>query len=407
MAMLRRWAPRLRGGDGRIGTRNLKLKNREKDRNVAKLAIMTMLHSFAPGGVERVALRLCGAWAQRPDIDVQLVMGRESGAMVAEAPPHLVRHLIPEPVPTAAWETPWMLWILPRHIRRLRPDVLFAAGNTYAIVAVVMKLWLGRRCPPVVLKISNDLARADMNPLIRWAYHRWLRIQGCIVDHATGLAEPMRAEIAHFLRLPADRIHVIDDPALSAADHAALAAIGAARSPAAGPGRDYVGVGRLARQKNWPLLVSAFARIAGPDDRLTIIGEGAERSRILATAVALGVADRLALPGHGAVAPALAAGSVYVLSSDFEGVPAVVIEALTSGLPVVATNCSVSMTGLVGEWGTIVPVGDAAALASAMAAQALPSPAVRAAAAADMARFTVERAADTYLTLFRKLAGAR
>lgn len=366
-----------------------------------------MLHSFAPGGVERVALRLTGAWARDPNVDVQLVIGRETGAMIGEAPAHIVRHVTPEPFPTASWESLWMLWILPRHIRRLRPDVIFAAGNTYSIIAVVMKLWLGRRCPPVVLKISNDLARADMGPVMRWGYHRWLRVQGRIIDHATGLAEPMRAEIAQFLRLPPDRIHIIDDPALSAADHAALAAIGAARTESPCPGRHYLGIGRLARQKNWPLLVTAFARIAGPDDRLTIVGEGAERGRIMATAQALGVADRLTLPGHGPAAPALAAADVYMLSSDFEGVPAVIIEALASGLPVVATDCSVSMQSLVGGFGTTVPVGDANALAAAMAAQLPLSPAARVAAATAMASFTAERAAADYLAVFRVAVASR
>lgn len=372
---------------------------------------MTPLHSFAPGGVERVALRLCGAWHRDPAIDVQLVIGRDTGAMRHEAPPGLMRHVTPEPFPTARWETLWMLWILPGHIRRLRPDVLFAAGNTYAIIAVVMKLWLGRACPPVVLKISNDLLRCDMPAPIRWGYHRWLWLQGRIVDHVTGLAEPMRAEIAQFMQMPADRIHIIDDPALAAADHAALAAIGAARVPSPGAltgrGRHYVGIGRLARQKNWPLLVQAFARIAGPDDRLTIVGEGTERDRIAGIAATLGVADRVSLPGHDAAAPALAAADVYVLSSDFEGVPAVVIEALASGLPVVATDCSVSMQSLVGDFGTVVPVGDAAALAAAMAAQAPLSVTARAAAAAAMQRFTVEIAAADYARLFRHAAASQ
>ena len=366
-----------------------------------RLVVMTPLHSFAPGGVERVALRLNGAFASDAGLRPVIVMGRETGEMRAEAPAGVERRVTASVVPTAAWESLWMMLILPHHIRAIAPDVLFAAGNSYAVIAAAMKLWLRRRCPPIVLKISNDLVRADMNPVMRWLYHRWLRIQGRVVDHATGLAEPMRAEIAHFLRLPPDRIHIIDDPALSAADHAALMAIGAARDTPTGAGRHYVGVGRLARQKNWPLLVTAFARIAGRDDRLTIVGEGAERARIMATATALGVADRLALPGHGAAAPALAAADVYVLASDFEGVPAVVIEALASGLPVVATDCSVSMQSLVANFGTIVPVGDAAALATAMAAQRPLSPPARAAAAAAMAAFTVERAAAAYLAVFR------
>jgi glycosyltransferase involved in cell wall biosynthesis len=368
------------------------------------LAVMVPLHSFAPGGVERVALRLCGAWARDPDLAVQLVMGRDSGAMRGEAPAGVPLHMTPEPFPTTAWESLWMILTLPDHIRRLRPDVIFAAGNTYSIIAVMMKLRFGRRCPPVVLKISNDLVRRDMPGPVRWFYHRWLRVQGRMIEHATGLAEPMRAEIAAFMKMPADRIHVVDDPALAASDLARLAAIGAARQSNTGPGRHYVGIGRLARQKNWPLLLEAFAKIAGRDDRLTILGEGAERPRLEALAASLGITDRLALPGHGAAAPVLAAGDVYVMSSDFEGVPAVIIEALAAGLPVVSTDCSVSMASLIGDCGRLVPVGDAAALAAAMAAQAPLSPEARAAAAEAMARFTVERAAGAYAALFRRAA---
>lgn len=225
-----------------------------------------------------------------------------------------------------------------------------------------------------------------------------------MIEYVTGLAAPMRAEIAEFMKMPDERIHIVDDPALAARDLAALAAIGAARQPKTDPGRHYVGVGRLAKQKNWPLLLEAFAKITGPDDRLTILGEGAERPRLEALATNLGIGDRLSLPGHGAAAPVLAAGDVYVLSSDFEGVPAVVIEALAAGLPVVATDCSVSMASLVSDFGKIVPVGDAAALGAAMAAQAPLTPEARAAAAADMARFTVERAAGAYAALFHRAA---
>ena len=361
---------------------------------------MTPLHSFAPGGVERVALRLCGAWAKDPALAVQLVMGREEGAMRTEAPADVPRHVTREPFRTAAWESLWMMLTLPAHIRRLRPDVLFAAGNSYAVIAVVMKLVLGGACPPVVLKISNDLERRDMSRPARWVYQRWLRIQGRLLDHVTGLAEPMRAEIAAFMAMPPDRIHIVDDPALAVSDLAALAAIGAARQTSPQNGRHYVGIGRLARQKNWPLLVSAFASIAGTDDRLTIVGEGNERGAITRLIVQLKLGERVALPGHCAALPALAAADVFVLSSDFEGVPAVVIEALASGLPVVATNCSVSMASLVGTFGALVPVGDMAALASAMATQLPLSSEARAAASAAMTRFTVERAAQSYATVF-------
>ncbi len=358
------------------------------------LRVMVFLHSFEPGGVERVALRLCGAWAANPAIDVRLVMGRCTGAMRTEAPPGLPIHAIPEPWPTARWETLWMMVVLARQIRQQQPDVLFAAGNSYSIVAVAMKLWFGRRCPPVVLKISNDLERRDLPAPLRWVYRRWLRVQGRMIDLFTGLAEPMRAEIVAALGVPAARVAIVDDPALTAANVAALAALGRARTAAAG--RRYVAVGRLAAQKNFANLLQAFALAADPADSLAIIGEGGERGRLERQIAALGLAGRVSLPGHGAVPPALAAADVFVLSSDYEALPAVVVEALASGLPVVATDCCVSMRALVGPWGNIVPTGDPAAIAAAMRSQPALTPAQRAAAATAMQRFTVERAAGAY-----------
>ncbi len=361
--------------------------------------VMVFLNSFNPGGVERVALRLCAAWATDPAFDIRLVIGRDEGVMRAEAPPGLALHGMAAPRGLAARAPSlWMLIMLWREVRRQRPDMLFAAGNTYAVFAVAMKLLLGRRCPPVVLKISNDLERLDMGPLVRRGYRLWLRIQGRMIDHFVGLAAPMQAEIMAAMRVPATRVHVIDDPALAMADVVALAALGDARRPDVA--RHYVAVGRLVPQKNFPLLIDAFAMAARLGDRLSIIGEGGERARLAAQIAALGLESSVDLPGHGAVAPALAAADVFVLSSDYEALPAVVVEALASGLPVVATDCCVSMRALVGAWGDIVPRRDARALAKAMRDQLPLTADQRRAAAQAMATYTVERAAGLYGNLF-------
>ncbi len=252
-----------------------------------------------------------------------------------------------------------------------------------------------------MLKISNDLERRDLPAPLRWVYRRWLRVQGHMIDLFTGLAEPMRAEIVAALGVSPARVAIVDDPALAAADVAALAALGAARMPHAG--RRYLAVGRLAAQKNFANLLQAFALTAGPDDRLAIIGEGGERGRLERQIASLCLAGRVSLPGHGAVLPALAAADVFVLSSDYEALPAVVVEALASGLPVVATDCCVSMRALVGPWGSIVPTGDPVALAAAMRNQPALTAAQKAAAAAAMQRFTVERAAGLYENIFTRV----
>jgi glycosyltransferase involved in cell wall biosynthesis len=364
--------------------------------------IAVPIHSFEPGGVERVALNLCAAWQDAGE-DVTVVLGREAGAMRATAPA-LDYALLPEPVPTAAFETLWMIRVLRRYLAREGADVLFASGNTYGIVAVAMKLLLGKRCPPVAIKLSNDLYRKDMVAPYRKAYHWWLRVQGRVLDHFVGMAQPMRAEIAELMRVPDERITIIEDPSLEERQFAALVAL---PRPAAVPrAPHYVAVGRLARQKNFPLLLRAFARLKDPAARLTIVGEGGERGKLERLARELGIAERLALPGHVSdPLPYLAEASAFVLSSDYEGVPAVVIEALAAGLPLVATRCSVSMPGLLGEgqFGLLVDPGDEAGFAGGMT-EVLSMTFDPAAARAYAAPFRIALAASRYRDLFAKLA---
>lgn len=366
------------------------------------LRIAVPIHSFEPGGVERTALALCAAWQADGD-DVAVVLGREDGAMRAGAPA-LNYVLEPEPVPTASFETLWMMVRLWRYLRRNRADAVFCAGNTYSVVLVAMKLLLGRRCPPVAIKISNDLARRDLPAPARWAYHRWLRIQGRLLDHFVGMAGPMRAEIAEAIGAADSRITIIEDPSLGEDQYAALCAM--PRGGAARGAPQFLAIGRLAGQKNFPLLLEAFARCPVPGARLTILGEGPERARLERLAAKLGIADRLALPGHCAdTQPYLRDADALVMASDYEGVPAVILEALAAGLPVAATDCSVSMAGLLGEgrFGRLVPVGDAAALGAAMA-QVTAMPFDPLAAREFAGAFRVSHAAPRYRALFQSLA---
>ncbi|MEQ1498737.1 MAG: glycosyltransferase [Novosphingobium sp.] len=366
------------------------------------MKIAVPIHSFEPGGVERVALNLCAAWQAQHE-QVTVVLGREAGAMRSSVPAGLCYAIEPEPVPTAAFETLWMIRLLRRYLARGQTDVVFASGNTYGIVAVAMKLLLGRRCPPIVLKLSNDLYRKDMPAPYRAAYHLWLRAQGRWLDHFVGMAQPMRAEIAELMRVPGDRITVIEDPSLEEGQYAALIALprsAGVRAP------DYIAVGRLAGQKNFPMLLRAFARIGDPDAQLTILGEGPERGRLEQLAAELGIADRLHLPGHIAdPLPYLARASVFVLSSDYEGVPAVVIEALAAGLPIAATDCAASMRQLTGDgqFGLLVPPREPAQLAQAMQA-ALTMPYDPAAARRSAQPYRIDKACAAYRALFATVA---
>jgi len=371
------------------------------------MRILTFLHSFEPGGVERVALRLVRQW-RMGGVDAPLFLGRTDGAMEQELGSGLDCE-VPRrpPFSVARFETLWMIVTLPFTIRRTRPDALFCAGNSYAVVAVAMKLLLGRACPPILAKISNDLERRDMPWPARMLYRLWLRIQGRYIDHFVAMAPGLEQEIARLVRPGAgDAISIIPDPALSLAQIDRLRGVRQSARAGEGAGRQFVAIGRLVRQKNFPLMLKAFARGAGPDDRLLIFGEGPEREALQIRADRLGISDRVTLAGH-VPDPASRIGSAdaFLLSSDYEGVPAVLLEALAVGIPIIATQCSAAMRSLLGDGalGRLVPVGDVGAFTVAIA-QADQLSQERAASLDQARRFTLEAAATAYLHGFAAIS---
>lgn len=368
------------------------------------MRIAIPIHAFEPGGVERVGLRLAERW-QAEGHDVVVVLGRDRGTC-REDRPELDYRTFAEPLPTDGWETLWMMVCLVRFLWRERVDAVFCPGLTYTAPCVIARLLLSRRCPPVLVKVSNDLDRPDIGGLLRWPYRAWLWLQGRLLDHFVAIGSPMRDEIARDLAVDAAHVTVIPDPALDAADLADLAEPSSLRD---GPGRRFLAVGRLMPQKNFALLLEAFALFAREADRLVIAGEGPLRASLEAQSQRLGLADRTTFAGHVHHTAALYRGAdALVLSSDFEGVPAVAIEALAAGLPIAATNCCASMGWLLDDerFGVLAAPGDAAGLAAAMeraATLAVPRSAMRRFAA----RFTLERASASYCDLLEQLIARR
>lgn len=371
---------------------------------LSRIRILTFLHSFEPGGVERVALRLVRQW-RLEGVDAPLFMGRSSGAMWAELGDGLDYDSPSQPAFGTGWfETLWMIATLPAFVRRSAPDILFCAGNSYAIVAVALKLILGRRCPPILAKISNDLDRRDMIPPVRLLYRGWLWVQGRFIDHFVGMEQPMAQEIGAAMGIASHRIAIIPDPALSRGQIERLRNARSNRMNGEA-GVRFVSVGRLAPQKNFALMLRAFAAAAGPADTLIIYGEGPERSKLARLIDGLGLAGRATLGGHvGDPASRLVHFDVFLLSSDYEGVPAVLLEALAASLPIITTRSSRSIPAMMmdGRLAKIVPVGDCPALGHAIGSAAD----MRQDAAASLtqaSRFTIEDAARDYLLVLTDL----
>jgi glycosyltransferase involved in cell wall biosynthesis len=131
-----------------------------------------------------------------------------------------------------------------------------------------------------------------------------------------------------------------------------------------------LGVGRLTKQKNFPLLIHAFVKVRQKKTcRLVILGDGELRSEIEILINNFGIHDDVLLPGFQENPFAwMSASSVFVLSSDWEGLGNVLIEAMACGTPVVSTDCPSGPSEILegGKWGRLVAVGDVDSLSKAI-----------------------------------------
>ncbi|GAA0307774.1 glycosyltransferase family 4 protein [Sphingomonas oligophenolica] len=315
--------------------------------------IMAYAQTLNGGGVERTLLRLAQSWSEMGR-RVTLLIGDASGPLAAELPSDVDLRVLGDPSLGA-------MLALAGHVRELSPDVVFCPGNHYTGVAAFMRMRLGRHCPPIVAKVSNRLARTDQPFGIAQGYRAWLKLHPGFCDHVVAMSPAMRDEAIRTMGIAPGRVSVIPNPPVRR-----LAATAPTWLPS---GRFLLGVGRLAQQKRWDRMIDALPWLAQRDTELVILGEGDARPALEAQVAALGLGGRVHLPGYDPdPRPAFARAAAVVLTSDFEGVPGVLREALAEGAPVVATDSSVAVREIVSSpaHGSIVPAGNAQALVNAL-----------------------------------------
>jgi glycosyltransferase involved in cell wall biosynthesis len=252
---------------------------------------------------------------------------------------------------------------LRRRLAAFRPHVLHTVmwpGNTYGRLAA-----LGLGIPVVITAERNVIRRPGWQRAVErgldLATDRYLVNSEAIVDELATRGGLARAKI--------QVIHNgIDLTRLPPFDPDRTRARGALGFD---PTRRLVAqIGRLEPQKDYPTYLAAAARVAAslPDVDFLIVGEGTLRAALEAEAARLGLAERVRFTGVRHDVPALlGAVDVLALTSRFEGLPNVVIEAMATGAVAVATDVGGARELVVpGETGVIVPVGDADEIAREM-----------------------------------------
>lgn len=409
------------------------------DASLDKAHIALFMRDLEGGGIQKSLLRLAESFSQRghrvdlvvykakgPHLahvsqGVNLVpleciafkpaaRGLAFGYMLAADPPSL------GPLPQAvrrAWEaSPWFkrLPSLARYLRQARPQALLSAGHTLNCMALLARRLANTPTRLVVSEhnhLSSDIKRKPQQ-------QRWRFLPGVIArtypwaDAIVAVSEGAADELTLSAGLPRERITTVYNPVVSAE------LLEQARAPLEHAWFDpnspplILGIGRLDEQKDFSTLLRAFAHVrAQRPARLMILGEGKGRPQLEALAQELEIAGDVALPGFVANPFAyMARAGVFVLSSLYEGLPTVLIEALACGCPVVSTNCPSGPSEILqgGRHGPLVAVGDAGALARAILA-VLENPPDRERLRRRGAEFSVERGAERYLEIL--LHGAR
>ena len=252
-----------------------------------------------------------------------------------------------------------------RALREARPDMVigFVAETNLLVLAAGIGLGV-----PVIVCERSDPRRQPLDA-IRRGLRRLLYPRAAAVVLQT-------ESVARWAReaLPGARLAVIPNPATRPEDDEAGGGPRpkTATIPATPAGRHLiVGMGRLSREKGFDHLLRAFARCAEgfPDWSLVIAGDGEERPRLADLSARLGIAGRVRLAGlvqhPGGL---LRRADLFVLPSRHEGFPNALLEAMATGLPVIAFDCPSGPAEIVrsGQDGVLVPPGDEEALAAAM-----------------------------------------
>lgn len=358
--------------------------------------IAILLPDLRSGGAERVCINLANAFVER-GLEVEMVLMRAAGELLPLLDPRI------KVVDLGAARVRGVLFPLASYQRKRKPGAMLANMWPLTVIAVLAR-WLARTETRVVAVEHNTWSMAKL--VRRWSTRMSARMSMRLLlpyaDAVVGVSRGVADDLARFAWMGRASILAIHNPVVRTEQGAVPPLPQGVEQWAHGSCKRVLAVGSLKEQKNFPLLLHAFARLRTHlDARLMILGEGRLRDELEALVAALRLQSAVFLPGFMVNAAAFYAhADLFVLSSDFEGFGNVIVEALERGAPVVSTDCPSGPREILedGKYGRLVPVGDVDALAKAML-ESLQSTHDHAALKARAQDFSVDRIANQYLDL--------
>lgn len=335
--------------------------------------VLMIMNSLSQGGGDRVAILLANGFAAA-GIPTRIALIRDAGhpevrallhpqvSLVSAGPPiGLKLSAKGEPLGHRHFERIRGVRLLRRQIDTFKPAVVLGGSDNMAFITALVRR---PKDSGIVFafKLTNRLSRPNIGPFRRVYRYNLFKFIFDRLDLVLTLSD---AERRHVLSVHPGReklLRTVPNPYVT--DE--MLRDRPVREP--GPPR-LLAAGRMVPQKRFDNLLRAFALSEHRDATLTILGDGPLRNSLESLAQSLGIAERIYMPGYLAdIIPSLRQSDLFVLSSDYEGLPAVVFEALASNVPVVTTESFFAARELLRdvESCAVVPIGDPRALAPAI-----------------------------------------
>jgi glycosyltransferase involved in cell wall biosynthesis len=363
------------------------------------MRVALLVPTLEIGGVERVFANLANG-LQQTGTEVDLVVGRAGGDMGVA---------LDKSIRVFDLESDHMMRSVPKVVKYLKlrsPDAMIAAMTHSSAVAVIART-IARHHVRIVATEHNTMSRVIENT--KGLKYRVMPIWGrmalssadAIVTVSAGVADDLSTRTG----IPRTRFQVIYNPVIT--DALYIAAEVPVEHPwfRAGEPPVILAVGRLDKQKDFPMLVRAFRLVRDRRHaRLMILGEGPDRNRIERTVDEAGLNDDVALPGFERNPYRfMRRAAVFASSSEWEGFGVALVEALALRVPVVSTDCTHGPAEILchGKLGALVPIRDHEAMAQALLAT-LDNP-LQNDISTHLQQFTVSRVASSYLSVARNL----
>lgn len=352
--------------------------------------ILICFHDFNRGGTERIAIGMAKRWVDQGR-RVTILCGARTGGLEDTVDPRIEVVELNPPLPRSLTSRLRLGPAMAPYVQQIAPDVIFLPGNFHFPLVPPLARIRGRAA--LVAKISNPAVPSGLAGVpVRWLFRRYRHCIDGLAAMNSGLEREIRSIAPDF------NVTTLYDPVY-------LDSTPPPPAPRTSDRLEIVWAGRFEPQKDVPLALRtlvALNRITPA--RMTILGEGWQRPKMQKLAARLGLDDQtLVMKGHvPRIDPYLAGARALFVSSVFEGGPAVAVEALAHGVPVVSTDCSHFLHDIMTlpEAGRIVPSRDPQVLAAVLAEVARkprPSPALLAPLIAHLAP---DPCADAYLAWF-------